>query len=113
MEQEMILKKSFVFSLDIIQYSELLEQQKKYSIAKQLLDTGTTFGANINDARYSKTDKDFIYNIKNSMKNAQKARYWLLLCKYSNLYPNPDNLITEIEELLELISEPLMINRNL
>ena len=113
MEQEIIFRKSFVFALDIIQYSELLEKQNKHSVAEQLVISGTAFGENINDVRHAENDRDYIESIKKANKNAQKIKYWLQLCKYSNVYPSPQNLITEIENLIELINDSsFIINQN-
>ena len=109
MEQEIIYRKSFVFALDIIQYSELLEKQNKHSVAQQLITSGTAFGENISDIRHAENDNDYIENIKKANKNAQKIKYWLQLCKFSEFYPKPKNLIIEIEELIELISESSFI----
>ena len=113
MEQEIIFRKSFVFALDIIEYSELLKKQNKHSVAEQLIISGTAFGENINDVRHAENDNDYIENIKQANKNAQKIKYWLQLCKYSNFYPSPNKLITEIDELIKLISESsFIINQN-
>jgi four helix bundle protein len=45
--RNVVLEKSFEFALSIIEYSELLEAQKKYVLAKQLMRSGTSIGANI------------------------------------------------------------------
>jgi len=45
-----ILELSFEFALQIIEYAEILEDKRKYVIAKQLLKSETSIGANINDA---------------------------------------------------------------
>ncbi len=55
-----ILDLSFEFALKIIEYTELLEEQKKYVIAKQLLKSGTSIGANIREAQNAHSRKDFI-----------------------------------------------------
>jgi len=46
-KRNVILEKSFDFALGIIAYSELLEKNRKYVIAKQILRSGTSVGANI------------------------------------------------------------------
>ena len=45
--ENIILKKSIEFSLTLIEYVEVLEENKKYIIARQLLKSGTSIGANI------------------------------------------------------------------
>ena len=57
----LILNLSFNFSLDIIAFSELLEEKKKYVVARQLLRSGTSIGANIKEAQSSESKADFIH----------------------------------------------------
>lgn len=61
-KKNVILEKSFVFALEIIDYCEKLEGDKKYVIAKQLLRSGTSIGANIREAQNSESRADFIHN---------------------------------------------------
>ncbi len=46
-KQNVIVAKSFQFALRIIEFCELLEEHKKYVIARQLLKSGTSVGANV------------------------------------------------------------------
>ena len=49
--EKIILKKTVEFSLAVIEYAELLEVQKKFVIARQLLRCGTSIGANVHEAQ--------------------------------------------------------------
>ncbi len=84
----MIVELSFKFALQIIQYSELLEQIHKYVIARQILRSGTGIGSNIREAQNAESETDFIYKMKIAAKEADETEYWLLLCKSTNGYPN-------------------------
>lgn len=95
-----IMVVSFELALLIIEYSELLEENKKYVIAKQLLRSGTSIGANIREAQGAESKADFIHKLKISHKEAFETRYWIDLTKASKNYPNPG---TEIEEKLESV----------
>lgn len=53
-----ILKKSFDFALQIIEYSEELEAQKKFVISNQILKSGTSIGANIREAQHAESKTD-------------------------------------------------------
>ena len=106
MEKEnLILDKSFAFSLKIIDYAELLEENRKYILSRQLLKSGTSIGANINEAQSSETKADFIHKLKIADKEAYETEYWLKLCKFSKNYPNPDALIEELLILKKLLSK--------
>ena len=100
-----ILDLSFEFALKIIEYTELLEEQKKYVIAKQLLKSGTSVGANIREAQNAHSRKDFIAKCVIAAKEAEETEYWLLLCLKSNFYPNPGKMMEQILSIKKLLSK--------
>lgn len=63
-KDNIIVNKSFQFSVKIVQFCELLEENKKYVIARQLLKSGTSIGANIREAQNSESKADFIHKLK-------------------------------------------------
>ena len=83
MKDNVILNKTFDFSLQIIRYCELLQEEKKYVISNQLLKSGTTIGANVREGQNSESKNDFIHKFKVAAKEIEETRYWLLLCKHS------------------------------
>ena len=102
-KKNLILEKSFDFALQIIEYSELLEESKKYVIARQLLKSGTSIGANLREAQNAESKDDFIHKIKISAKEAEETEYWLLLCKHSKSYPDCEELLSGITEIKKLL----------
>lgn len=102
-EKETLFRESFIFVLDLIQYTELLRQKKKKSLAKQLLKSGTCFGKIINEARFTEDKELYFSKIQKLKTNAQNVKYLLQLCKYSATYPNPTNLISDLEQLINQI----------
>ena len=84
-----IVEISMEFALAIITYTELLEESKKYVIARQLLKSGTSIGANIREAQSAESRADFIHKLKVAHKEAEETEYWLLLCKRAMSYPSP------------------------
>ncbi|PKP39659.1 MAG: four helix bundle protein [Bacteroidetes bacterium HGW-Bacteroidetes-13] len=100
-----ILALSFDFALRIIEYSEVLEEKRKYVIARQLLKSGTSIGANIREAQNVHSRKDFIAKCIIAAKEADETEYWLLLCQKSNNYPNPEELLTTVLILKKLLSK--------
>jgi len=99
-----VLNLSFRFALDIIKYAEKLEENKKYVIAKQVLRSGTSIGANIHEAQSSESKLDFIHKLKIASKEAEETEYWLMLCKYSENYPSNETLLKQIKELQRLLT---------
>ena len=86
LEKNVIVKLSFEFALDIIAYAEQLDALRKYVIARQLLKSGTSIGANIREAQNAESRRDFVHKMKISAKEADETEYWLLLCNSSNGY---------------------------
>ena len=73
-KKNIILDKSIAFALDIIKYVEVLEANRKFVIANQLLKSGTSIGANIHEAQNAESKADFIHKFKtqNLKKNNKK-----------------------------------------
>ncbi|MHC1703274.1 MAG: four helix bundle protein [Tenuifilaceae bacterium] len=97
-------EKSFQFALRIIGFCEILEEQKKYVISRQLLKSGTSIGANIREGQGAESRADFIHKMKIAIKEAEETEYWLLLYKHSPNYPIDEALLTENKEILRIIN---------
>ncbi|PID94833.1 MAG: four helix bundle protein [Bacteroidetes bacterium] len=105
-KRNIIVEKSFALALAIIEYSEILEQKKKYVIAKQILRAGTSIGANIKEAQSGESKLDFIHKLKIADKEAHELQYWLELCQQAESYPCPERaLIDTLEEVIKLLSK--------
>ena len=100
-----ILELSFEFALETIEFSELLEEKRKYVIARQLLQSGTSIGANIREAQNAHSRKDFVSKCVIAMKEADETEYWLLLCQRSKSYPDPGELLNRILSIKKLLSK--------
>lgn len=102
-----ILKLSFDFSLMVIEYCEKLEEHKKYVIARQLLRSGTSIGANAMEAQNGESKADFIHKMKIAAKEAEEAQYCLWLCEYSKNYPDCKDLLAKLEEINKVLGKIL------
>jgi len=67
-----ILELSIEFALDIIVFTELLEEKRKYVIANQLLKSGTSIGANVHEAQNCESNADFTHKLKLQPKRLSK-----------------------------------------
>lgn len=106
-----LLKLSIEFSLDIINYCEQLESNKKYILAKQLLRSATSVGANAMEAQNPESKADFIHKIKVAAKEADETQYWLTLCNYSINYPDCKLLIQKLDILAKIINKILFTSK--
>jgi four helix bundle protein len=99
MEREnIVVTKSVEFALGIIAYCEILESNRKFVIANQLLKSGTSIGANIHEAQNAESRADFIHKVKIAAKEIEETKYWLLLCERAG-YPFDEKLKSNINEL--------------
>ncbi len=105
-KDNLIQKKSFDFALKIISlYKELIEQ-KEYIISKQLIRSGTSIGANIEESLGGQSKKDFVHKMTISLKESRETRYWLNLLKESNLVNiNIDRYLVEINEIICILTK--------
>ena len=80
-EKNLIVELTFGFAIRVIKYVEELERRKKFIIARQLLKSGTSIGANVREAQNTESKIDFVHKMKIAAKEADETEYWLLLCK--------------------------------
>ena len=104
-KDNLIVNLTFQFALDIIVFTEQLEQNKKYNLANQLFRSGTSFGANVREAQGCESKADFIHKMKIAYKEAEETKYWLELCMQSKNYTNPDKLLVDIVSILRVIGK--------
>ena len=104
-KDNLIVNLTFKFALAIIDYCEQLESNRKFILSNQLLKSGTSIGANAREAQNAESKADFIHKFKVAAKEADETEYWLLLCKESKSYPNPDALLNDLEVIIKVISK--------
>ncbi len=111
-KENIIVEKSFQFALKVVLYCELLESKKKFVLSRQLLRSGTSIGANVREAQNAESKLDFIHKIKLAAKEADETEYWLLICKNTPSYPFEEQLLTDVQELLKILSKIISSSKN-
>jgi len=104
-KDNLILNLTFQFSLEIITFTEKLQQEKKFNLANQLFRSGTSVGANVREAQGCESKSDFIHKMKIAYKEAEETRYWLELCDQSKSYPAPEKLLEDIVSILKVLGK--------
>ncbi len=84
MNNNLIQKKSFDFSLLIIKLFKELAEKKEYMLSRQLMRSGTSIGANVCKAQSAESKEDFIHKMSISLKEARETEYWLKLMYYAD-----------------------------
>ncbi|MXN92687.1 four helix bundle protein [Flavobacterium sp. Sd200] len=110
-KQNIIVTQTFEFALFIVKYCELLQDNKKFVIANQLLKSGTSIGANIREAQNAESKADFIHKFKIAAKEIEETFYWLELCKFSENYPNPEDLITRLQNISRIANKIIITSK--
>jgi four helix bundle protein len=72
-KENIIVEKSFQFALKVVLYCEQLEVEKKFVLARQLLRSGTSIGANVREAQNAESKADFVHKIKLAAKEADET----------------------------------------
>ena len=101
-------KKSYNFALRIIKLSRILKEEKKeFVLYKQILKSGTSIGANVEEALGAQSDKDFISKMNIAYKETRETHYWLRLLRDSEIIETKlsKSLIMDCEELLKILSK--------
>jgi four helix bundle protein len=101
-----VREKSYDFALTIIGLYKRLQAKREFVISKQLLRSGTSVGANVEEATAAESRKDFIHKMSLASKEARESMYWLRLLSDSDLVPELDLSaeLTDAHELVRLLT---------
>ncbi len=111
-KDNLIVQLTFQFALDIVIFTEKLETLRKYNLARQLFNSGTSIGANVREAQGAESKIDFIHKLKISYKEAEETSFWLELCEASENYPNPEKLLVDIHSILKVLGKIISSSKN-
>ncbi len=104
--ENVIVDKSKAFALRIIKlYNYLQCEKREYVMAKQILRSGTSIGANVRESRRGQTKPDFYAKLNISLKEADETAYWLELLHESGYIGNKmfDSIYTDCQELIKIL----------
>ncbi len=105
LKENLIVKLSFQFALDIVKFAEQLESKRKFAVANQIIRSGTSIGANIREAPNAESKNDFIHKVKIAAKEADETEYWLEICNQSESYPKSEELLRQILSIKKVLSK--------
>jgi four helix bundle protein len=102
----LIKDKSYDFALQIIKIVQgIRNQHNEYTLTKQLIRSGTSIGANIEEAIGAQSRNDFLHKISVAYKEARESNYWIRLLRDSNYLDAKiaEKLLKENLALLKII----------
>jgi four helix bundle protein len=100
------LEKSRKFAIRVYSLSKhLCDKKHEYVLAQQILRSGTSIGANLTEAQYAVSRREFLYKTQISLKECAETEYWLDLLKDINLLTpeEHDSLTKDCKEILRLL----------
>ena len=106
MKENLLIDKSLAFASRIIKlYQYLTTAKQELVISKQIVRSGTSIGANINEANYGQSKDDFISKMHIALKETSETEYWLRLLTMSEYLTNDmgDSLLTDCLELKRML----------
>jgi len=107
MKENILAQKSYDFALLTVKLSKFLcEERKEFVLAKQVLRSGTSIGANIEESIHAQSRNDFIHKLSIAQKEACETHYWIRLLRDSG-YLNEktaDSLLGDCEEIQRLLT---------
>ena len=107
MKKNIIVEKSYNFALRIVKLAQYLAKHKKeFVLSKQILRSGTSIGANVEEALGGQSSKDFLNKISIAYKEARETDYWLRLLKDSGLLSEKQffSLYKDLEEISKILA---------
>lgn len=104
-KQNVLQEKTFNFAIHIVNaYKSLCATKKEYVLSKQLLRSGTSIGANVEEAIGAQSGKDFYFKLHIVYKEARETRYWIKLLQHTDYLDETDalSLLNDCEEILKI-----------
>ena len=112
--QSIVQDKSFRFAVKIVGY---IRRQPKDHVSlvltRQLLRSGTSVGANVEEALGGQSSKDFVAKVAIAAKEAREAGYWLRLIRETQPHNHQelDSLLAECGELIKMLNSIILTTR--
>lgn len=109
-QDSVILSKSLQFAARIVKlYQYLTKEKHETVISKQIIRSGTSIGANANEAIYGVSKSDFIAKLQISLKETAETEYWLRLLVMSEYLSEPEgqSMIADCLEIKRILVSTL------
>jgi len=108
MKENIIQAKSFAFAVRIVNlYKHLIYSKKEFVLSKQILRSGTSIGANIEESIGGRSDKEFLFKLEISYKEARETIYWLKLLKETDFISEQEfeNIFIDADEICKILAK--------
>ena len=102
----MVLKKTFNFSVNSIEVYRTLIAKSEYVLSKQFLRASTSIGANVREAQRAQSKKDFLAKMYIALKEADETEYWILLLIETGFIENDlgNEILNKCREISKILN---------
>lgn len=113
MQESILRTKSYQFALNSVRICKDLIEKREYILSKQLIRSSTSIGANIREANYAQSTKDFVHKLSISLKECDETLYWLELLYDSNYLDEVSfkSLHQQSSEIKRMLSSSILTSK--
>ncbi|MCL1969621.1 MAG: four helix bundle protein [Bacteroidetes bacterium] len=107
-------EKSFAFAIRIINlYKHLSENKKEFVLSKQVLRSGTSIGANIEESIGAQSDKDFLAKLSISYKECRETIYWIKLLTATDYITKDEeiSMLDDAEQICKILAKIILVTK--
>lgn len=104
-KDNIIVTKTFQFAIEVMAFTDILRNERRYALADQLFRSGCSIGANVKEAQSAESRADFIHKMKIANKEAEETEYWLELCESAPQHPKPGKLLEDVVDILKVLNK--------
>ena len=106
MKENVIKEKSYEFALLIVPLGRRLQEQREYVLSRQLMKSGTSIGANVEEAQAAQSRADFLSKMSIALKEARESNYWLRVLRDCGEFPSFrfDQFVDSSAELVRILT---------
>lgn len=115
MKDNVIQQKSYAFASRIVKvYKFLVSEHREFILSKQLLRSGTSIGANVEEALAASSTADFVNKLNVAAKEARETAYWLRLLHDNDFLPTPafTSIHAQNLEISKILSSILLTTKS-
>ena len=114
MKDNILLEKTFTFAVRVVNaYKYLVEEHREFVLSKQFLRSGTSIGANSEEAVGGQSRNDFAAKLSIAYKEARETKYWIRLLHATGYFEEEqaESLTKDAEELLRILGKILITTK--
>jgi four helix bundle protein len=114
MAEGILRSKSYAFAIRSVHLSKYLRDEKhEFVLSKQVLRSGTSIGANVEEASQAQSKKDFVNKLCIALKEATETNYWLRLLRDTSVLETAiaASLLRDCEEIQKILTASIKTTR--